>query len=358
MRYAQNKKLLHISLAFLLTVGGLTAVPFVQRAHAATMEQVFVRFDRMKVNTTTTGTVCINPGTSSNDVKTWTVTFPDDYTVSNTVSNWQTTNISTDDLAWPDGAEAWPNATSATASVNGQTVTWTNASAQTMNNDTLYCYNWTNSAALTVKSGAGASNIGTVATQDSNADTIDEGSFATASITDDQIVVTATVPVAFSFALSGNTDELGDLSSSTIASSPTPRTATINTNAKNGWMVWARDTNAGLTSASASYTIESNCSGGTGSNSTLSPGTEGYNLGVTDTQAGGEGAITVNAVFDSGGTPGNGGGLCTDYQTLAASDGSADDAVLTLTNNVTISGATPAATDYTDTITIVGAGLF
>lgn len=322
------------------------------------MDQVFVRFDRMKVSTPTTGTVCINPGTTSNDVKTWTVTFPDGYTVSSTASDWQTTNISTDDLAWPDGAQAWPNATSATASVDGQTVTWTNASAQTMSNGTLYCYNWTNSAALTVQSGASASNIGTVATQESDTDTIDEGDFATASITDDQIVVTATVPVAFSFALSGNTDDLGDLSDSTITSSPTPRTATVNTNAKNGWMVWARDANAGLTSASASYTIASNCSAGAGTNATLTPGDEGYNLGVTETQAGGDGTIDINEVFDSSGTPGNGGGLCTNYQTLATSDGSADDAVLTLTNNVTINGATPAATDYTDTITIVGAGLF
>jgi hypothetical protein len=32
--------------------------------------------------------------------------------------------------------------------------------------------------------------------------------------------------------------------------------------------------------------------------------------------------------------------------------------VLTLRNNVAINATTPAATDYTDTITVVGAGLF
>ena len=45
-------------------------------------------------------------------------------------------------------------------------------------------------------------------------------------------------------------------------------------------------------------------------------------------------------------------------RSLATSNGSANGAVLTLTNHVAISTITPAATDYTDTITVVGAGLF
>ena len=86
-------------------------------------------------------------------------------------------------------------------------------------------------------------------------------------------------------------------------------------------------------------------------------GTEGYNMGVTSTQAGGSGTLTVDPGFLSAGA-GEGGGLTTLFRSIASSDGSADDAVLTLTNNVAIAGDTPAATDYTDTITVVGAGLF
>jgi spore coat protein U-like protein len=55
---------------------------------------------------------------------------------------------------------------------------------------------------------------------------------------------------------------------------------------------------------------------------------------------------------------GKGGGLDTTLRALATSDGTAQNAVLTLTNNATIGALTPAATDYTDTITVVGAGLF
>jgi len=318
----------------------------------AAVGKAMVRFDRMKINTPTTGMVCFTPATTSANVKTWTVAFPTGFTVSTTAANWQTTNISTSNL--PAGASAWPNATSATASASGQTVTWTNASVQTMNSGTQYCYNWTSTSAITTASSANPNLTGTVATQDNSAVQIDSSSYATATIADDQIQVTATVPALFSFALSGNSDPLGTLSTGSVATSGTPITATVNTNAKNGWTVWAKDLNTGLTSTSASKTIASTTPG---SNSTLSAGTEGYNLGITQTQVGGSGSITVQAAF-VGGSLGKGGGLNTTLAPLAISTGTADTAVLTLKNNVAINPTTPAATDYADTITVVGAGLF
>jgi hypothetical protein len=65
----------------------------------------------------------------------------------------------------------------------------------------------------------------------------------------------------------------------------------------------------------------------------------------------------VSAVFD-GAVQYAGGGLCGALQSLATSTGVATNAVLTLTQNIAIVGSTPAATDYADTITVVGAGLF
>ncbi|MCA9325219.1 hypothetical protein KDA23_04115 [Candidatus Saccharibacteria bacterium] len=319
---------------------------FVPRTNAAALAQVLVRFDRMKVSTATTGTVCANPTTVATeaDVK---VTFPTGYTVSSTAGNW---TVNTTNTAWPSGAAAWPGINTATTA-SGQDVTFPSSDLTV---GTLYCFNWTNSAALTVKAGATSSNLGVVTTEATGPSTIDSAQYATASIADDQIVVTATVPQAFSFALSGNTDALGTLSTGSISSSPTPRTATVNTNAKNGWLVWAKDSNTGLNSATASATIASTTPG---TNSTLSAGTAGYNTGVTQTQAGGTGTVTVATPF-VGGVSGKGGGLDTSFRTLASSNGTADTAVLTLTNNATIAATTPAATDYTDTITVVGAGLF
>ena len=317
------------------------------RADAAPLTKVEVRFDRMKISTATTGTVCAQPATVGTEAYV-VVTFPTGYTLGSAANF--TVDATTNTASWPSGATAWPSIATAT-SVSGQAVTFPSGDLTV---GTLYCFNWINSAAVSVKSSATNSNTGTVATQTSGSVEIDSGSYATASISNDQVVVTATVPSVFSFALSGNTDPLGTLSSSAVTTSGTPRTATVNTNARNGWSVWAKDSSTGLTSATTSTTIASTTPG---TNSTLVAGTNGYNTGVTSSQVGGAGTITVATAFVGTGT-GQGGGLDTTLRTLATSTGTADTAVLTLKNNVAISPTVAAATDYTDTITVIGAGLF
>lgn len=314
-------------------------------AGAASLSQVTVRFDRMKISTQTTGTVCATPASTATEVDVR-VTYPTGYTLGTAASF----TVSTTNLSWPSGAVAWTGITTA-SNVTGQVVTFPSGD---LTAGTLYCFNWANPAAVTVKGTATASNTGSVATYATGAALIDDASYSTASIADDQIVVTATVPQAFSFALSGNTDPLGTLSSGAIASSGTPRTVTINTNAAGGWKVWARDVSTGLASTTAAKTIASTTPG---ANSTLTAGSEGYNTGVTPTNGGGSGTITVATAF-VGGTSGRGGGLNTALASLATSNGTATNHVLSLTNNVTVAGATPAATDYTDTITVVGAATF
>lgn len=333
------------SLVALLVLSVALPILHATIANAAPLSQVEVRFDRMKVSTATTGTVCAKPSTTATEAAVQ-VTFPTGYTLGAAGDF----TVTTTNTAWPAGAQAWP--TIATANdVTGQVVTFAGGDLTV---GTLYCFNWDNSAAVSVKAGATASNTGTVTTRTSVPADIDSSTFSTASITDDQIVVTATVPSVFSFALSGNTDSLGSLSTSAVTTSPTPRTATVNTNAKNGWTVWAKDSSTGLSSASASSTIASTTPG---TNSTLSAGTTGYNTGITSSQVGGSGTITVTAPFVGTGA-GQGGGLDTSLRSLADSTGTADTAVLTIKNNVAISPTVPAASDYTDTITVIGAGLF
>jgi hypothetical protein len=314
-------------------------------AHAGTLSQVFVRFDRMQTSQATTGTVCANPTTVGTEADVQ-VAFPTGYTLGAA----GTFTVNTTNLAWPTGGTAWPGIATGT-NVTSQTVTFPSTDLTV---GTLYCFNWTNSAAVTVSSSATASNTGTVTTRTSVPATIDSAPYNTASVTSDQIAVSATVPSSFSFALSGTTDNLGALSTGAVSSSPTPRTATVNTNAKNGWMVWAKDANTGLLSTTASATIASTTPG---TNSTLAAGTAGYNTGITQSQTSGTGTVTVATPF-VGGLAGKGGGLDTSLRTLASSNGTADNAVLTLTNNAAISATTAAAADYSDTITVVGAGLF
>ncbi|MGH7157069.1 MAG: hypothetical protein ACREGG_03100, partial [Candidatus Saccharimonadales bacterium] len=203
---------------------------------------------------------------------------------------------------------------------------------------------------------------GSVTTQDATPATIDSGDYGVDVVGSgaDQVTVNATVNPTFTMALANTTDTLPTLSVGSVKTSPTPPTATINTNAANGWYFWGNDSNQGLKSTTAgNYTIPSDCSGGAGANSTLAAGAEGYNIGaVATSQAGGTGTVSIDSHF-TGGSLGEGGGLCSgNYQTIATSTGTASNSLLTLTNNAAISGITKAATDYTDVETFVGAGLF
>lgn len=337
----RSRLVLTLASVFAFVVAALPA----PSAHAGTLTTAFVRFDRMQTSTATTGTVCAKPATTATEASV-VVTFPTGYTLGIAT----TFTVSTTNLAWPTGGTAWPSIATAT-NVTGQAVTFPSGDLTV---GTLYCFNWSSTSAVTTASSANSSLGGTITTQTSVPATIDTAAFTTATVTSDQIAVSATVPSTFSFALSGTTDALGTLSTSSVTSSPTPRTATVNTNAKNGWMVWAKDANTGLTSSAASSTIASTTPG---TNSTLSAGTAGYNMGVTNSQVGGSGTITVATPF-VGGSTGKGGGLDTTLRSIATSTGTADTAVLTLTNNVAIGATTAAATDYADTITVVGAGLF
>ncbi len=319
-------------------------------ASAASLKVAQVRFDRMKVGQATTGTVCATPNTVASTEGKVVVTFPTGYTVSTTVANW---TVNTTNLAWPTVSgyttAAWPGVgTASTAS--GQVVTF--PSGDLTSATTLYCFNWINSAAISVAGTPSPTLSGTIATQTGASAAIDSATYSTAAITDDQIAVSATVAQTFSFSLSANTDNLGALTTGAVATSPTPRVVTVSTNARNGWNVWANDANpTGLTSTAAGYTIAS-----TAGNTTLAAGTEGYNTGVVASNGTGS-TVSVASNF-VGGSTGKGGGLTTALQTLATSPGANNAATLTLTNNAAISNTTPPASDYADAITVVGAGLF
>jgi hypothetical protein len=328
----------------------------VRHSSAATMTQTLVRFDRMATSTATTGTVCAKPASTATEagVK---VTFPTGYTVSTTVGDWTVSTATT--TGWPAGANAWVSIAAPTGSgdftISGQTVGFQSGE---LTAGTLYCFNWTNSAAVTTKSSATNDNTGSVVTRTSGPADIDSGTYATATVSNDQIAVTASVNPSFSFSTAGGgTDALGTLTTGSVASSSTT-TFTVSTNAKNGWQAWAKDVNTGLNSSSASYTIAS--SGVGSASAALVAGTEGYNVGIAYSESSGtctEGSA-VNANFDKAGGSNKGGGLDTTLRTLLTCDGTTNTGVITPTNFAAINGATPAATDYADTQTYVAAGLF
>ncbi|MFZ1721516.1 MAG: hypothetical protein WAU07_03350, partial [Microgenomates group bacterium] len=275
------------------------------------------------------------------------VTFPAGFTVDTTAGNWTvtTTNL-------PDNGSAMPGINTATG-VSGQAVTF--PISDISSNSTLYCFNFSGTDTLTTSTAA-SDLTGTVANTTSGDVVIDSGAYATSIISDDQIAVTATVPSTFTIALSANTQSLGTLSSGSVTSG-SGVDVTVTTNAGNGWIGWVLSENAALDSATTGDTIPT---AGTinGSPNTLSPGTEGYVLDVDlDTDGAGGGTLTIDGEYNGGSTSA-GGTLATSFNEIASADGPAGSDVVTLIPRVAISGLTEAATDYTDTLTVVAAGNF
>lgn len=330
-----------------------TVLQFVPADAQAVFSSAYIRLDRMKINTTTGGTVCARPATVGTEAKVL-ITFPSTYTVNTTNTNWTvtTTNL-------PAGTTAWPSiATATTATSPANVVTFAGGDLTVA---TTYCFNFSGSSTLTTAASAASSQQAVIETQTSGSSVVDHSDIALANINDDQIVVTAVVPPTFIFTLSGNTDTFSTNLDPASIKSTAGRTVTVTTNAKGGWIAWAKDDQQGLHSASAAYTIPT-AGSLDAAPTTLVSGTEGYVLDVDmTTDAAGGCTVAVDAEYN-GATTSAGGTFNANFQPIAACSGSvpatANGDVITLIERAAISGATPAGSDYTDTITVVGAGNF
>jgi hypothetical protein len=316
---------------------------------AAQLTEGYVRLNRLTASTATGGTVCTKITTTGSTDTTIKVSFPSGFTVDSTASNWTvtTTNL-------PTGSTAMPGIGTANL-VASQDVTFpiTDISSAA----TLYCFNFTGTSTLTNPT-AGNDKTGVLTIQSSGPATVDSGNYAVSIVSDDQVVITATVPATFSLALGTNTQSLGTLSTGSV-SSGSGVSVTIGTNAGNGWLGWVLSANQALDSSITGDTIATT---GTidDSPSTLSAGTEGYVLDAdltTDSATGGSGTVTIDAEY-LGADTSSGGTLDANFSEFATADGPTDSDVITLIPRVAISGLTQAATDYTDTLTIVAAGNF
>jgi len=329
------------------------AAPFfaVQNAQAAGLANLSVKIDRMAAGVATGGTVCASPITVDTEtlVK---VTFPSDFTVNATATNWtvSVTNI-------PSGTTAWPGILTAT-DVTSKSVTFP---SDDLSVGTTYCFNFLNNTTLT-NATAGTSKIGSVTTQKAGPTTIDSSSFALTTITDDTITVTAAVPPTFAFSIAGgNTDNFtGDLTTGVVSTSG--KTATIATNATNGWVAWVKSANAGLNSASTGASIPAAATANDNTATVLGTN-KGYVVDVswTDSATATTGAVSqasnYGMEFDGDGST-SGGSPETTFRSIAAADGITDGDTITLIERASISALQKAASDYTDTLTIIAAGRF
>lgn len=323
----------------------------VQAVEAGT---TYMRCDRMKASTNPGN--CLIVFTTSGTTATETsikITLDSEW-VSGTNFSSTATNYTVSTSGLPAGVTAMPGVATAD-NVTGNTIRFP---ITALANSTTYGFFITNGGTGLISNPAASTTIyHTIFTRTgSDAATADTKDVAVPTISDDQISVTAAVAPAFTFVFNNNSQSLGTLTTGAISSGG-GTTVTITTNAANGWNAWVKSANTGLTSSTASYTI--NTSGSIdNATSTLSAGTEGYVLDVDlTTDATGGGTVTLSSEYD-GNTTAKGGTLATSFQSIATSNGATSGDVLTLIPRVAISGLTKAATDYTDTLTVVGAGIF
>jgi hypothetical protein len=350
----------YISAAVLLVP--FLAVALNQTANAATLQTTYVRLNRIKTGTGTSVRVQLKAVSSQtanvtvdfNGTDTGTARWTDGANAG--VVN-ATQTITTATCASETGDTALPGVI--TAAGSGAVVTVSAVGATT--SGTTYCFDLTSATAVTTPTTAGEYHPTITIGTDSNTG-------ALRIISNDQIVVTATVPPTFNFVLSGNTDTFStNLSTSSVVSTA-GKTVTITSNAASGWIVWVKNLNGSSgaatkgalkSTAASNYTIPTTNANALGSAShTLSTGTEDYGLGTTiTTDAGGGGTVSLDAAYD--GTSSKAGVLDpTNFRVVATSNGTANGDVIDLTERATIAGGTPAANDYTDTLTVIGAGNF
>jgi hypothetical protein len=329
-----------------------------KKANAATLTEASIRLDRMGAAVAANATnakilVVVKPttvGTEATVKVGWPTTSA--FTVDATAANHTVSTTGLPSTYQGESLTAWPGIGTA-SSVSGGDVTFPSTDLTV---GTLYGFFITGGITNPSAGNAGTHTV-TITTQATGPSTIDSQSVAvdTVGTNADQVSVTATVPSSFNFALSGNSIALGTLSTSARTTGNV--TVDVDTNANNGWVAWIRSEGAASTLASAS-TADSISSTNTGSCVTAAIGAKGYVVDVNAVAGtNGSGVLSVATEYDC--TDSQAGGVIdTTYEQIAQRTGVIESDTLTLTAVVTISATTKAASDYTDTWEVVGAGNF
>ncbi len=362
-----------VSIAASVALLAQLAAPFmVGVANAVPFTYVSIKLDRVKASTATTGTICANFSAGEAAAGTETtlrVTWPTGYAVSTTAANWAVSTATT--TGWPTGAVAWTGIALPTNAPAGQVVDFVSGNIAAAN---IYCFNFTNSAALTTAT-ASTNQQYTIAVRSGaypgTADILSNNG-ALSTIANDQITINnTTVPPIFSMTLSGTTD---GFASNTIGvlntlQSTTGNNVVVSTNAAQGWVVYAKDANActggagttcnsggkgSLRSITANYYLTTPDPNTLGSASHAYSGS-GEDYGLASTVTAGTG--TPTSQFDGSSTK-----LGTldpvNHRAIASGTAATASSTVNVIFRAAIATATPAATDYSDVITVVGAGQF
>ena len=151
--------------------------------------------------------------------------------------------------------------------------------------------------------------------------------------------LSATPPFTISF---------GSLAPGSVTSSTADASLTLSTNALTGGRIYVRDSNAGLQSLNASYTLSSATADLTS--------TKGYGAAVLSASQVSGGPLAAVAPFDATGN--NVGVLTTTLREIASTSAPVTSGSLTVRLKAKTDIGVPSATDYADVLTFVAAMLY
>ncbi len=371
-KYQQS---IRIVTALFLTVLLLSAVA-PHTVQAANFTDVSMRHSRMAISFLATGTdpilVIIRPATVGTEAAVG-IAFASGYTVNGTPANITTSVTGLPGTYHGLSVVAVPSISATASTVSSQNVTFT---AGDMTVGTTYGFYITGGITNPATTGQKISKISTHTDTSpdftSYTDAVDASRIAAyivdnngAATDSDQIVVTAKVAPTYTLVLSAQAITL-DTALATVEypggaqnGAVSGVTATATTNANNGHIMWMKANSAsGLTSATTATSIAFAGTAADATPSTLSAGTEGVVVDV-DLTTNTSGSLSIAAEFlgastSAGGTP------STTYQEIADADGPVGGVgdVVTILPRVAISATTQSADDYTNTLTVIGAGDF
>jgi len=158
----------------------------------------------------------------------------------------------------------------------------------------------------------------------------------------------ATVPPpSLSFSVSPNNLDMGSLSAGSVVTSPSSISFSFTSNSAFGGTIYVTGSDTGLRSVNSSYTIQ--VSPPSGDLSSLS---EGFGLQGLSASA----PLTIQSPYD--GTSNTVGSIYTTFQPLFSSTSTINSGSASATLKAKASATTPAAQDYTETLTFVAAASY
>ncbi len=343
---------------------------------AANFTNVSMRHSRMAISLVASSTdpilVVIRPATTATELSIG-ISFATGYTVNGTFSNITVSTASLPGTFHGRTVFAVPGIGSAATAVSSQNVTF---AATDMTVGTTYAFYITGGITNPGTTGQKVSKISTHTDGSPDftnyTDAVDASRVATWFVSDnggstdsDQIVVTARVAPTYTLALSAQAITL-DTALATVEypggaqnGAVSGVTATATTNANNGHIMWLKANSAsGLTSTVAAASIAFSGTAADATPTTITAGTEGVVVDV-DLTTNTSGSLAISSEFN-GASAAAGGTPSTTFQEIASASGPVGGAgdVVTILPRVAISSTTQAADDYTNTLTVIGAGDF